>query len=135
VRTVLIVDENEVIRGLVQTIVESAGHQAVQAGTCEAGYRLARRGTGDAIVLDCMQNNGDGIALLKRLRAEVATAATPIVAMCGMSQSETDLAQWADAVVTKPFRPGQLILKLGSVFRQRLHVTPNEETANARCAP
>jgi DNA-binding response OmpR family regulator len=124
-RTILVVDESKVIRGLVQAIVESAGHSVVQAGNCDAGYRLAQRGPVDAIILDCM-GHGEGISLLKRLRAEVATAPTPVVALCGISQAATDLAQWADAVVIKPFRPAELMQKLKGVLGDKLSLPSPE---------
>lgn len=107
-RTILVIDESAAVRGLIRAIVETQGYQVTEAGSCDTGSGMARSGAVDLIILDCMAHGGEGFAMLKQLRASVATATIPVLAMCGFGQCGTDLRQWADAVLIKPFRPIQM---------------------------
>jgi DNA-binding response OmpR family regulator len=118
VKTVLIVDRSDVVRGVVRAIIEGAGFRVVEASSYETGYQLAQ-GSMDAILMDCMGDDGHGLATLKRLRASVSRAPTPVVAMCELNQCGTVLGQWADVMLVKPFRPAQLLLKLEAVLRAK----------------
>jgi DNA-binding response OmpR family regulator len=118
VQTILIVDKSAVVRGLVRTIVEGARFRVVETSSYEAGYQLAQ-GSVDAIVMDCTGENGHGLATLKRLRASVSRAPTPVAAKCELNQCGTVLGQWADAMLVKRFRPAQLLPKLEAVLHAR----------------
>ena len=109
---ILVVEEEEIIRGLIRVILESAGYVVVEAGNGEAGFQMARRVNPEALVLDCMGYRSDGIAVLKRLRGDSKTAHLPVLALCGLGQTGADVGLWANAVVVKPFRPAQLLLKM-----------------------
>jgi len=117
--TVLIIEEEEVIRGFVRVILQNAGHNAVEAGNGEAGLQLVKRGTVDAVIVDYMGRVGDGIGALKRLRADAATAHIPVVAMCGLGQSGEEAALWANSLVVKPFRPAQLLMKVQATLETK----------------
>jgi len=112
VRTILVIEEEDVIRGLMRSILEGAGYGVLEATTGEAGFELARRGAADALVMDCMGLGSDGVRTLRRLRGEPSTAHLPVIALCGLGQSGAEVGLWANALVVKPFRPAQLLLKV-----------------------
>jgi DNA-binding response OmpR family regulator len=119
VQAVLVVEEDEVVRGLVCAIVKSAGYEAVECSRGEDAFKIAQRGTMDGIVLDCLGRSGQGMETLKRLRADAATMEIPVIAMCGLGQYGAELGLWAKAVLVKPFRPAQLLMKLQNAMRRR----------------
>jgi len=126
VQAVLIAEEDDVIRSLVRTIVQSAGYQPVEVSSGDQALQMAQRGAYGAIVLDCLGRSGQGMETLKHLRADLRTRDIPVVAMCGLGQYAADLGLWAKAVVVKPFRPAQLLMKLQSAIRANAYAaTPS----------
>ena len=111
-KTILIVEEEEVIRDLVRAILEGSGYGILEATTGEAGFDLARCGAADALVVDCMGRGSDGIRTLRRLRGEPSTAHLPVIALCGLGQDGAEVGLWANALVVKPFRPAELLMKV-----------------------
>ena len=130
--TILVVEEEEVIRGLIRVILESAGYQVVEASDGEAGFQLARRGAVDGLVLDCMGRVSDGIGMLRRLRGDASTAHLPVVALCGLGQSGAEVGLWANALVVKPFRPVQLLLKVEMTLSSRIEVARATDAVRPR---
>jgi DNA-binding response OmpR family regulator len=117
VNSVLIVEQDDAVRGLVNVIVKSAGYEVIESSTGEDGFKVAQQIRPDAIVLDCLGRSGQGMETLKRLRADVRTANIPVIAMTGLGQFGAELGLWAKAVVVKPFRPAQLVMKLQNAIR------------------
>jgi DNA-binding response OmpR family regulator len=120
--TILVIEEEEIIRGLIRVMLEGAGYNAIDAAFGEAGLEMARRGTVGAVVLDCMGRLSDGIRVLRKLRGDAATAHLPVIALCGLGQSGGEIGLWANALVVKPFRPAQLLIKVQSTLS--LHPEP-----------
>ena len=129
--TILVVEEEEVIRGLIRVVLESAGYLVLEAGDGNAGFQMAKRGGADAVVLDCMSRAGDGIGTLRRLRGEATTAHLPVIALCGLGQSGAELGLWANALVVKPFRPAQLLLKVQMTMSARIEAARVAEAMRA----
>jgi DNA-binding response OmpR family regulator len=133
VQSVLVVEADEIVRGLVSAIVRSAGYEAVECCCGEDGFKVAQHGTIDAIVLDCLGRSGEGMETLKRMRADAVTSEIPVIAMCGLGQYGAELGLWAKAVVVKPFRPAQLLMKLQHVMRvQNLETYAEAQRSLAR---
>ncbi len=135
--TILVIEEEGLIRGLIRVILESAGYKVVEAGEGAAGFQLARAGDIDAVVLDCMGYRSDGIGLLRRLRGDAATAHLPVIALCGLGQSGAEVGLWANSLVVKPFRPQQLLLKVQMTMSARMEAArqsqANRPAAAAEC--
>jgi DNA-binding response OmpR family regulator len=132
VPTILVVEEEPVIRGLIRVILEGAGFQVVEAGDGEAGLQLVQRGEVDALILDCMGMRSNGLRTLRRLRGTAATAHLPAIALCGLGQSGTEVGLWANGVVVKPFRPAQLLLKVEMVLGSRVESAAKPEVIQPR---
>jgi len=80
----------------------------------------ARQGNADAILLDAMMPEVDGYETCRRLKADPATAAIPVVFLTARAQrGEQDIAFEVGAIacLTKPFDPltlaGELLVALG----------------------
>ncbi|MGZ4787802.1 MAG: response regulator transcription factor [Terriglobales bacterium] len=130
--TILVVEEEAVIRGLIRTILESAGYQVLEAGDGESGFQLALRGAVNAVVLDCMGLRSNGLAMLRRLRGTAGTAHLPAIALCGLGQSGAEVGLWANGLVVKPFRPAQLLLKVQMVMGAQVDSVPQPDVIQPR---
>ena len=89
-RNVLIVDDHEPTRLLIGRIVtQEMGARVMLAGTCEEALRLASKTRYDVILLDLLMPGMGGYEVLRRLRAEGANRATPILVVSVMSDHDS----------------------------------------------
>src|SRR5215472_2165579 len=118
---VLVVEDEDDIRGLVRYNLEQEGFAVEDARDGGEGYESIRRRTPDALVLDLMLPGMSGLELCQKLRAEAATHALPIVMLTAKS-SEVDrvlgLEMGADDYVVKPFSPRELVARIRAVLRR-----------------
>ena len=79
-KTILIIDDDDDIRTIVQMSLEmGGGWEVVAAGSGAEGIELARSAGPDAILLDVMMPDMDGPATFTRLQEDAATAAIPVI--------------------------------------------------------
>jgi len=105
-RTILIVDDESNMRFLVRIILESEGYEVVEAPHGAAALERAKESRPALVVTDLMMPVMTGRELIERLRADPETASIPIVVVSANSNS---VATEADAVLSKPFAPGDLV--------------------------
>ena len=99
------VDAEPDLRYIMRTIFERAGHAVLDASHSVAALNVVRRSPPDLVVIDMMMPVMGGGDLIRRLRADPATAPIPIVAT-------TTNARWAsgaDVVLTKQWNKRQLL--------------------------
>lgn len=111
---VLAVDDDPVILRLLQLNLELEGHEVVTAPDGRAGLEAIRRERPEVVLLDVMMPHLDGFQVCAAVRADPdpAVAATPIVFLSAKAQEadvSTGMGAGADAYVTKPFDPLELI--------------------------
>jgi CheY-like chemotaxis protein len=104
-RPVLVIDDHELNRKLLERVLELDGHQV----RCAASLAAAEEAIADQppaiIVLDLNLPDGNGLDLTRRLKAHPVTASIPIVACtAAVMPADEDLALEAgcDAFVAKP---------------------------------
>lgn len=119
VYTILVVDDDATVRGVVADYLQAAGHDVTQANDGKAGFDAALTGAYDLVILDVMLPRLDGLEVFRRLRAAGHT--TPVIILTAKG-SETDrilgLELGADDYVTKPFSPRELVLRVEAVLRR-----------------
>lgn len=104
----LIIEDDESLRVTLAYNLRRAGYRVVQAGDGEKGL-VAARDAGDrlaVVLLNRMLPGLDGLAVLRHLRADPATAGAAVVmlsAALGNDVRAAALADGADDVVAKPF--------------------------------
>jgi CheY-like chemotaxis protein len=100
--TILIVEDEQPVRELLAELVEAAGHQPLQARHGREALEVIAVERPDLVLADVMLPILGGIELCRRLKADVATAAIPVVLMSSARVGESDRAV-AEAFLAKPF--------------------------------
>lgn len=102
---VLVVDDNEVIRGMLRFLLASLGHHVVaEAGTGAAALEAYRRERPDTLTLDISLPDMSGLEVLRAVRAEGGTARVVVVTGNNSEVLRQDaLNAGADVVLLKPF--------------------------------
>ncbi|WP_432872403.1 two-component system response regulator CseB [Microbispora rosea] len=126
--TVLLVEDDEVIRKTVGMALERYGYAVSTAGDGLTGLELFREGRHDLLLLDVMLPGLDGIGLCRRVRE---TSLIPILMMSARGDSldvVSGLEAGADDYVVKPVDTGVLVARIRSLLR-RATFTPGREPA------
>jgi PAS domain S-box-containing protein len=104
--TILIVDDEIGFRRSVAAALHRSGHQILEASNSSEALDLAVENQPELIISDVCMEEGDGLALLKSIRADPRTATIPFVVMTGQPDFQgmvVGAEQAADAYLPKPF--------------------------------
>ena len=116
--TVLVVEDEPAIADAVVQRLRSEGFDARAVGDGVRAVELCARLEPDLVVLDLMLPGLDGLEVCRRIQAE---RRVPVV-MLTARDDETDLivglSVGADAYVTKPFSPRELVARIRAVLRR-----------------
>ncbi len=108
----LVVDDDPVILKLLQVNFEMEGFAVLTAPDGVEGLQAAQDSQPDVVICDVMMPHMNGIEMVAALSAGVDTDAIPVILLSARAQ-EDDVAEGmhagADAYVTKPFDPIELI--------------------------
>lgn len=110
--TIVIVDDEESIRTLVQATLEAPDCRVLQAANGHEALRLAHSEQPQAIILDWMMPNMSGLEFLHQLSADPAISGIPVVMLTAMGQQkdrDAAIKAGAKAFLMKPFSPLQLL--------------------------
>ena len=116
--TVLVVEDEEKLRRVVELQLKTAGYEVEQAGTAEAALKLADRA--DVIITDLRLPGISGLELLQELRSQ--DLRTPVIVMTAFGSIETAVeAMKAGAVdfLPKPFSIDHLMTVVGKAIEVR----------------
>ena len=124
-RTVLVADDDEDILQLVSFRLERAGYKVVTAADGQQALAAAREHQPDLAVLDVMMPGLNGYEVTRRLRADPATAAIPVILLTARVQ-EADVSRGfeagADDYLRKPFSPQELRSRVQAILARRSRV-------------
>jgi two-component system phosphate regulon response regulator PhoB len=119
--TILVVDDEEDIRELVELNLKPEGFDVLSCETGECALDTARRKQPDLVVLDLMLPGIDGLQVCKTLKADSKTKHIPIVMLTAKGE-ETDIVTGlelgADDYVTKPFSGKVLVARVRRLLRR-----------------
>jgi two-component system cell cycle response regulator DivK len=114
-RRILVVEDHEENRRIMRDLLTAAGYEMLEALTGEEGIVLAERERPDLILMDIQLPGLDGYETTRRIKAQPALRAIPIIAVTSYALSGDDvkaLEAGCDAYVTKPFSPRALLAKM-----------------------
>lgn len=115
---ILIVDDEQSIRGL---ITKYASHEGYRADECENGaeaVEMCRDGFYDLVILDVMMPVLDGFAALERIRA---FSSVPVIMLSARGEEYDRVRGFelgVDDYVVKPFSPRELMLRVAAVLKR-----------------
>ena len=119
---VLIIDDDADIRSIARlSLSQLGGMEVVEAAGGAEGVRKARDENPDVILLDMMMPAMDGAATLAALRAQPATATTPVIFLTAKARGteiERLRALGATGVLIKPFDPRKLSTDIRALIKR-----------------
>jgi DNA-binding response OmpR family regulator len=106
----VVVEDDSAMRALVMQIIRTQlDAEVIGAGDGEHGLRLIESVRPGLVVLDVDLPLVHGLEVARRLRADPAFAALPILAMSGWEAGAATLAAGCNAFIHKPFRADGLV--------------------------
>src|SRR5205807_7437164 len=93
--------------------------QITHAATGGAGVALAARDAFDALILDLMLPDMDGLEVCKAIRARAETPILMLTARGDAMDRVVGLEMGADDYLPKPFEPRELLARLRAILRRR----------------
>jgi len=116
--TILVVDDDPIVRDVVVRYLKRDGHRTLVAGDGDRADELLRQEALDLVVLDVMLPGRDGLALSRSIRSR---SSLPIILLTARGE-EADrivgLELGADDYVTKPFSARELLARIQAVVRR-----------------
>ncbi len=116
---ILIAEDEANIFQLVEFRLQRLGHEIFWAQDGEQALKLAGEHAPDVIMLDVMMPVLDGFQVLKRLKADPATRAIPVIMLTARGQ-ESDIVSGieggANGYVVKPFSFPELIARVNAAL-------------------
>ncbi len=113
-KKVLVIDDEEGLRSLAQTVLGSEGYEVIEAGDGSTGLELARTHLPALILCDVNMGEMDGYVFVERLRQEPLTSAIPVILMTGVMRDYSDVRHamggGADDYLLKPFSVDELMV-------------------------
>jgi DNA-binding response OmpR family regulator len=125
---VLAIDDDPLVRKLLQRGLSSAGHVVDVAETAEAGLYMAQEGLFDAVVLDIELPGMSGLEVAWRLRGEGNNI--PIIMLTARGDLNDRLAGFeagADDYLAKPFSFQELLARLRAVTRRAASIPHDDQ--------
>ena len=116
--TVLLVDDDPIVRDVVGKYLERDGFRTLEAADGDAARELLARETPSLVVLDVMMPGTDGLALCRWIRARSDLPVIMLTALGEEADRIVGLELGADDYVTKPFSPRELVARIKSVLRR-----------------
>ncbi|HNW74838.1 MAG TPA: response regulator [Bacteroidales bacterium] len=123
--TILIIDDENQIRMLLEITLSAKGYHIVEASTGKEGLALAASIVPECIILDLGLPDADGVDILKRLREWYFK---PVIIL-SVRSAEDDIVKaldnGANDYLTKPFRTGELLARIRMAIRQSQGIAVN----------
>ena len=117
--TVLVIDDDPDIRGLVEFKLSNAGMNVFSESNGETGLACAEEFLPDLVLVDWMMPRLSGIEVCQRLRAGPQTAGILLVLLTAKAQDadvECGLAAGANEYMVKPFSPRELVARVEALL-------------------
>lgn len=131
---VLIVDDEQEIRDLLQTSLSAEGYEVIVGSDGEEAMELAKREYPQLILLDIEMPGVDGIETCKRLKGEEKTRLIPVIMLTTLGDRDIEAyLEGASDVVNKPIDIWELACRVKSMLRVQ-HLTNEMDKALAYIA-
>jgi len=119
-KTILVVDDEQVIRDVLKRLLLREGYDVLSAASGKEAMGILRSARPDLVLLDIAMPEMSGIEICRWIRRDSATPRLPIIMITGKSGVNDEvegLETGADDYVTKPFNTEELIARVGGLLK------------------
>ena len=116
---ILLIDDDDRLSRMLVRYLGNAGFDVVGRGDARRGLEALRAGSYDAVILDVMLPDLDGLEVCRRARAESDVPILMLTARGADTDRIVGLELGADDYLAKPFNPRELLARLRAVLRRR----------------
>jgi DNA-binding response OmpR family regulator len=127
-QTVLVVDDEPIVRDVVVRYLERDGFRTLTASDGDVARVLIEEREPNIVVLDVMLPGTDGLSLCRWIRARSSLPVILLTARGEEADRIVGLELGADDYVTKPFSPRELAARVRTVLRRSNSASPPRET-------
>jgi two-component system phosphate regulon response regulator PhoB len=114
---ILVVEDEPAVRDVLKDILGVAGFEVITIPSGKGAPELAEKETPDAILLDVILPDVDGIEICRRLKARESTKSIPVVMISGFNVERSQVLEaGAEDIVYKPFNMDDILLRLKSIL-------------------
>jgi DNA-binding response OmpR family regulator len=131
-RPILVVDDDAKIVRLVRTYLERDGYAVVTAADGPAALAAIEEHQPALVVLDLMLPELDGRAVIRAVRRDEESGATPILVLSARGTTIDRIAgleDGADDYLPKPFSPAELVVRVKAILRRAVPGTTDDVAA------
>ena len=128
----LVIDDEDALRSHLSEILEN-DFRVMCADSARQGLELIGQNAFDAILVDVVMPEKNGIAFCKELRDQMGKSEIPILMISALNEPETRILSFeagADDYIAKPFRPDELCARIHNRLRRVRHLAAKGETSN-----
>jgi DNA-binding response OmpR family regulator len=119
-KRVLVIDDEDGVREVIQFSLEAiAGWDVITASSGHEGLLKAGNEQPDAILLDVMMPNLDGVATFQQLQRQPSTQCVPVILLTAKAQAREEkqfLQLGIAGIVIKPFKPQDLVQQVRTIL-------------------
>jgi response regulator RpfG family c-di-GMP phosphodiesterase len=117
-----VVDDSNLLRGILREELEAEGYKVLLAEDGERAVEMARDHRPDIVLLDVMLPDIDGYEVCRRMKGDTSTADIPVLILSSRNELKDKLEGYeagADDYLTKPFFTKELLARLRTNLRVR----------------
>lgn len=123
-KRVLIVDDDENLRSILEALLEPRGYEIIHAADGEEGLQQVKTAHPDIIILDGMMPKKSGFQLAYELKNHVTYESIPIIMLTGIERVSGKTQEYwkeksrADLYVSKPFNYVKLVKTIEKILKE-----------------
>ena len=115
---ILIIDDEEIVRRVLRSLLNKEGYEVIEAEDGGAGVELAKKEDPDVILMDLRMPVMDGLKACRLLKKDKKTKNIPVLVVTAISESKMEaIKAGIDDCVNKPFNAEELSIRVKSMLK------------------
>ncbi|MBN2135441.1 MAG: response regulator [Acidobacteria bacterium] len=118
-KKILVIDDERYINRLIEFNLGDEGYEVLTELSGAAGLENMKKNNPDLVILDIAMPEMDGLEVLQKMKEDHSLAGIPVIILTAKVMEEVEKkakALHADAFLTKPFSPADLIEVVGKII-------------------
>ncbi len=119
--TILIVEDDDLLRDAFKLLLEDAGYQVLEAGRASDAIRIVGERLPALVVLDLGLPDAPGLDVVRTMRRDPDLESTPVIALTGRvgeRERRACMDAGCDRYMAKPVAPADLLRELPTLLRR-----------------